>query len=160
MPGRPCRRRRLAGGQRVHYLDLAKKVEESGVKHIIFTDISKDGTLSGPNFEQLEAISQAVSCNIIASGGIKSLEDIQGLRRQELYGAICGKSLYRGTLDLKGGHSGGPADIRLGGKVSNEFGQNENPWKRERRDMVAKRIIPCLDVRDGKVVKGHQLCRD
>lgn len=86
---------------RVHYLDLAKKVEEIGVKHIIFTDISKDGTLSGPNFEQLEAISQAVSCNIIASGGIKSLEDIQGLRRRELYGAICGKSLYRGTLDLK-----------------------------------------------------------
>ena len=86
---------------KVHYLELAKKMEEIGVKYIVFTDISKDGTLAGPNLVQLEAISQAVSCEIIASGGIKSLEDIRTLRSRGLYGAICGKSLYRGTLDLR-----------------------------------------------------------
>lgn len=84
----------------VSYLDLAKNMEESGVKCIIFTDISRDGTLSGPNLEQLDALNRAVSCDIIASGGIKELADIRALMQLNLYGAICGKSLYQGTLDL------------------------------------------------------------
>lgn len=84
-----------------YYLDLAKAMEQAGVSTIIYTDISKDGTLSGPNLQELEAISQAVSCNIVASGGISNLDDIIALRKLGLYGAICGKSLYQGTLDLK-----------------------------------------------------------
>jgi phosphoribosylformimino-5-aminoimidazole carboxamide ribotide isomerase len=85
----------------VEYLTLAKDMEAIGVKHIIFTDISKDGTLSGPNLEQLRRINEAVICNIIASGGIHTLKDIQYLKEMGLYGAICGKSIYKGTLSLK-----------------------------------------------------------
>lgn len=84
----------------VSYLELARRMEQMGVRTLIFTDISRDGTLSGPNVEQLVALSEAVSCDVVASGGIKSIEDIRALRVQRLYGAICGKSLYSGTLDL------------------------------------------------------------
>ncbi|MDE5985078.1 MAG: 1-(5-phosphoribosyl)-5-[(5-phosphoribosylamino)methylideneamino]imidazole-4-carboxamide isomerase [Eubacterium sp.] len=84
----------------VYFTDLAKQMEDVGVKTIIFTDISKDGTLSGPNLEQLNEINDAVSCNITASGGVTNMNDIINLRDNGLYGAICGKSLYEGTLDL------------------------------------------------------------
>ena len=84
-----------------HYLDLARAMEQAGVSTIIYTDISKDGTLSGPNLAELTAIDRAVSCNIVASGGISNLDDIIALRKLGLYGAICGKSLYQGTLNLK-----------------------------------------------------------
>lgn len=84
----------------VPYLELARRVEDVGVQVLIFTDISRDGTLSGPNTEQLAALSQAVSCDIIASGGIRDESHITALREQSLYGAICGKSLYSGTLSL------------------------------------------------------------
>lgn len=85
----------------VYFTDLAKKMEDIGVKNIIFTDISKDGTLSGPNIEQLVEINNAVSCDITASGGVTKIEDILSLRDKKLYGAICGKSIYEGTLDLR-----------------------------------------------------------
>ncbi len=84
----------------VHYLDLARAMEGVGVQTIIYTDISKDGTLSGPNLTQLTRIHEAVSCSIIASGGVSCIEDIVALKARRLYGAICGKSLYQGTLSL------------------------------------------------------------
>lgn len=83
------------------YIELARAMEQIGVQTIIYTDIAKDGTLSGPNLEQLEAINTAVSCDIIASGGIHNIEDIRALAKRGLYGAVCGKSIYQGTLDLK-----------------------------------------------------------
>jgi phosphoribosylformimino-5-aminoimidazole carboxamide ribotide isomerase len=85
----------------VDYLDMAGRMEEIGVKYIIFTDISRDGMLSGPNLQMLERLNNAVSCNIIASGGVSSLHDISNLLQLDLYGAICGKALYTGDLDLK-----------------------------------------------------------
>lgn len=85
----------------ITYLDLAKKMESIGVKCIIFTDISRDGTLTGPNLEQLSRINEAVSCDIIASGGIHTMKDIIALKEMGLYGAICGKSIYKGTLSLE-----------------------------------------------------------
>lgn len=87
-------------GSDVYFTDLAKQMEDVGVKTIIFTDISKDGTLAGPNLEQLIEINNAVSCNIIASGGVTSIDDIIALRDNNLFGAICGKSIYEKTLDL------------------------------------------------------------
>ena len=83
------------------FVEMAKRMEGIGVRTLIFTDISKDGTLSGPNLEQLGQISEAVSCQIIASGGIKEMKDIRALADMGLYGAICGKSIYKGTLDLE-----------------------------------------------------------
>ncbi len=71
------------------------------MRTVIFTDIDRDGMLSGPNTEQLCALNDAVSCQIVASGGIKDIEDIRTLKDAGLYGAICGRSIYKGTLDLK-----------------------------------------------------------
>uniref|UniRef100_UPI0040282133 1-(5-phosphoribosyl)-5-[(5- phosphoribosylamino)methylideneamino]imidazole-4- carboxamide isomerase n=1 Tax=Eubacterium sp. TaxID=142586 RepID=UPI0040282133 len=85
----------------IYFTELAKKMEQCGVKTIIYTDISKDGTLSGPNLEQLDEINNVVSCDIIASGGVTDIDDIKALKSLGLYGAICGKSIYSGSLDLK-----------------------------------------------------------
>lgn len=85
----------------ISYIELAKRMEEKGVKYIIFTDIGRDGMLSGPNLEQLFALNDAVSCNIVASGGIKDIGDIKAVKDGGLYGVICGKSIYSGTLSLE-----------------------------------------------------------
>lgn len=85
----------------LYYLSFAKKLEEIGVQNIIFTDISKDGTLEGPNLEMLQQLEKSVNVSITASGGIKDLGHIQQLAELGLYGAITGKAIYSGTLDLK-----------------------------------------------------------
>lgn len=86
----------------VNYIDLANKMIEYGVKYFIFTDISKDGMLSGVNAEQLQALYDATKgrANVVASGGVHTIEDIRICKEMGLYGTICGKSLYSGTLDL------------------------------------------------------------
>ncbi|NLP48865.1 MAG: 1-(5-phosphoribosyl)-5-[(5-phosphoribosylamino)methylideneamino]imidazole-4-carboxamide isomerase [Clostridiales bacterium] len=83
------------------YIELAKKMEGLGVACIIYTDIGCDGMLKGPNLEQLDKINNSVSCDIIASGGVTDLNDIKELKKLQLYGAICGRSIYSGSLDLK-----------------------------------------------------------
>ncbi|HNX64365.1 MAG TPA: 1-(5-phosphoribosyl)-5-[(5-phosphoribosylamino)methylideneamino]imidazole-4-carboxamide isomerase [Oscillospiraceae bacterium] len=85
----------------INYIDLAAEMVKVGVKYIIFTDISKDGTLSGPNLEQLEKLNKAVNADIIASGGIHTINDIIACKALGLYGTICGKSIYKGTIDLR-----------------------------------------------------------
>lgn len=85
----------------IDYIEFAKICEGIGVDNIIFTDISRDGSLKGPNLQMLSEISEAVSCKITASGGIKDIGDIKDLNDMKLYGAICGKSIYSGTLSLK-----------------------------------------------------------
>lgn len=82
------------------YLEFAKSMESISVKTIIFTDIDTDGTLQGPSFERLKALQEAVSCQIVASGGVSSNQDIRDLARMEMYGAIIGKAYYAGTLEL------------------------------------------------------------
>lgn len=85
----------------VNYIDLANQMIKSGIKYFIFTDISKDGTLSGVNKEQLQALADGTqNCNIIASGGVHTMDDIKACKAMGLYGTICGKSIYKGTLDL------------------------------------------------------------
>lgn len=84
----------------VTYLELARRMEDAGVRTLIFTDIARDGTLQGPNLDQLTALGSAVSCSVIASGGMRDLRDVAACRAAGMYGAICGKSLYSGTLDL------------------------------------------------------------
>lgn len=82
------------------YLVFAKEMAALGAGYLIFTDIARDGMLSGPNLSALDALCAAVSCKVIASGGIRDLSHIRALARLPLYGAICGKSLYAGTLSL------------------------------------------------------------
>ena len=85
----------------ISYIELAKRMEDVGVRYIIYTDIDCDGMLSGPNLRELTLLNDAVSCNITASGGIKDSGDIKALKDAGLYGAICGRSIYKGTLDLR-----------------------------------------------------------
>lgn len=84
----------------VHYVELAKRMEDIGVQYMIFTDIHQDGMLSGPNLVQLDELKNAVSCNIIASGGVASLKDILNISALQVYGAITGRAIYTGDLDL------------------------------------------------------------
>ena len=85
----------------IHYLDFANTVAGAGVRRVIFTDISRDGTLNGPNLDMLAQLQSVRKLQITASGGIRTLADIEQLSAMGLYGAICGKSLYAGTLDLR-----------------------------------------------------------
>ncbi|NYB75643.1 1-(5-phosphoribosyl)-5-[(5-phosphoribosylamino)methylideneamino]imidazole-4-carboxamide isomerase [Sedimentibacter hydroxybenzoicus DSM 7310] len=85
----------------VDSIDLCKLLESIGIKHVVYTDISKDGMLSGPNFHIYEELSQKTGINIIASGGVTTLDDIRKLNSMNLYGAIIGKALYDNRLDFK-----------------------------------------------------------
>lgn len=82
-------------------LAFAKEMEDCGVQTIIYTDITSDGMLKGPNLETTEAIADAVSIQVIASGGITSIQDIEALKAIGVYGAIVGRALYTGALDLQ-----------------------------------------------------------
>lgn len=82
------------------YLSFSRSMEALGVRTLIFTDIETDGALSGPSYDRLRALQQAVSCRIIASGGVSSNRDIENLAGMGLYGAIIGKAYYAGTIDL------------------------------------------------------------
>lgn len=85
-------------------IDLVAELESCRVSHIIYTDISRDGMLTGPNFEGIREMAAYSKIPIIASGGIASLEDIRRLKAMEadgVVGAILGRSLYEGTLDLQ-----------------------------------------------------------
>ena len=86
----------------VSFIELAKRMEALGVQTIIFTDIATDGTLEGPNLKELGELRKAVSCQVIASGGIRNLSHIRMLAEAGMDGAICGKSLYSDTLNLAG----------------------------------------------------------
>lgn len=85
----------------LEYIEFAEKIENIGVKNIIVTDISKDGTLEGPNVEMLKKLKETVSIDITASGGIKDIENIKELKDIGLYGAITGKAIYARTLSLE-----------------------------------------------------------
>ena len=83
---------------------LAKEMKKAGVKTIIYTDISRDGTLEGVNVEATAKLARESGVNIIASGGVKSTADIEALKPYEkdgIEGVIVGKSIYMGTLDLQ-----------------------------------------------------------
>lgn len=81
--------------------DFCRKLEKIGVKTIICTDISKDGAMQGTNHSLYRELSEQFSLNIVASGGVSSMDDIKRLRALDIYGAIIGKAYYVGAIDLK-----------------------------------------------------------
>ncbi|MCM3053130.1 1-(5-phosphoribosyl)-5-[(5-phosphoribosylamino)methylideneamino]imidazole-4-carboxamide isomerase [Caldifermentibacillus hisashii] len=85
----------------VEALAFAKKLEEKGCQTIVYTDIAKDGMLSGPNFTELEKINRETTMDVIASGGVSSLEDLRKLKAMNMYGAIIGKAIYTGKINLE-----------------------------------------------------------
>ena len=80
---------------------FAKKMEQLGAKVIIYTDITRDGMLKGPNLKAMEEMVRAVKIDVIASGGVTSIQDIKNLKDIGVSGAIVGKALYTGDVDLK-----------------------------------------------------------
>lgn len=81
--------------------DFCKKMQDIGVKTLICTDISKDGAMQGTNHGLYRELSEKFNMKITASGGVSSIEDIEKLRKLDLYGAIIGKAYYTGAIDLK-----------------------------------------------------------
>lgn len=85
----------------LYYIDFVKKLKELGVENVIVTDISKDGTLEGPNIEMLKNLKGKVDINITASGGIRDIKNIKDLNEMDIYGVITGKAIYAKTLSLE-----------------------------------------------------------
>ena len=80
--------------------EMFSKMEDIGVKTVICTDISKDGAMSGTNLALYKELRSKYNMNIVASGGVSSIEDVEALKKMDIYGAILGKALYEGAIDL------------------------------------------------------------
>ncbi len=86
---------------RISAMDMAAKIEKTGVGAIIYTDIATDGMMEGPNFKEIENLLAKIDCNVVASGGVSRPEDVTRLRKlKKLYGVIIGKALYEKTVLL------------------------------------------------------------
>ena len=81
--------------------EFMQKMQEMGVKTVICTDISKDGAMKGTNLELYKELSEKFDVDIVASGGVSSIEDVENLRRMNLYAAIIGKAYYIGAVSIK-----------------------------------------------------------
>ena len=81
--------------------ELCQQMKEYGVRHIVYTDISRDGMLTGPNVAATKKLTDDTGLDIIASGGVSSMDDLQNLYKQGIHGAIIGKALYEKRVDLK-----------------------------------------------------------
>jgi phosphoribosylformimino-5-aminoimidazole carboxamide ribotide isomerase len=89
-------------------IDLGKKFEDYGVESIIYTDIGRDGMLTGINIPATVALAQALSIPVIASGGLSNMADIEALCEVEdegVEGVICGRAIYTGDLDFAAGQA-------------------------------------------------------
>ena len=115
-------------GTSVQAVDLGKQLAGSGVKWIVYTDVSRDGIGSGINLNACVELARATHANVVAAGGVSGPEDIHAAQGSSLAGVIVGRALYEGQITSEG--------LRLSCA------------------MFAKRIIPCLDIQDGRVVKG------
>lgn len=81
--------------------DFVKKLPSQGVDTVIYTDISRDGKLMGPNLAAYERIKEIAGLRVVASGGVSTIENVNALAKMNLYAAIIGKALYAGKIDLK-----------------------------------------------------------
>ncbi len=111
----------------------AARARRAGAAALLYTDVSRDGTGLGPNVEATATLAGAVPLPVLASGGVGQLDDLRALAAiPGVAGAVVGRALYTGAIDLR------------------EALSRDRPGVR----MLAKRVIPCLDVKDGRVVKG------
>lgn len=82
------------------YMDFLQKLQDIGVKYVLVTDISRDGMMSGANFDLYKEISEKTNLNVIISGGVKDIEDIKKAKQNKNYGIIIGRALYNNAIDL------------------------------------------------------------
>ena len=81
-------------------IELAKRLYDIGIRMCVYTDISRDGMLGGPNYDETRIISLATGMDVIASGGMSTIEDVQRLAAIRIHGVIIGKALYDGRIEL------------------------------------------------------------
>ena len=96
-------------------VDLARKFEDYGVEAIVYTDIGRDGMMTGINIEATVRLARAIKVPVIASGGLSSLDNIRALCQHEadgIVGAIAGRAIYEGTLDFRQAVEAGKAGVR------------------------------------------------
>ena len=86
---------------RLCFMDFCREMETLGVRTLICTDISRDGAMRGTNREMYRELSETLGLQITAAGGVSTLEDVESLRKMNLYGAIIGKAYYTGDIDLE-----------------------------------------------------------
>jgi phosphoribosylformimino-5-aminoimidazole carboxamide ribotide isomerase len=84
----------------VQATSLATELNACGVQRFIYTDIARDGALNGPNLEALREMQRMISCSLIASGGVSSIDDLRSIAALNIEGTIVGKALYTGNVDL------------------------------------------------------------
>jgi len=82
-------------------IELCSKMKEYGVRHVVYTDISRDGMLTGPNISATKKLTEEIGMDIIASGGVSCMEDLQKLYEEGIGGTIIGKALYEKRLNLE-----------------------------------------------------------
>jgi len=82
-------------------LEFCKQMKENGVAHIIYTDIARDGMMTGPNVRMTSVLTEKTGIDIIASGGISSMQDLENLKNAGIKGAVIGKALYEKKIDLR-----------------------------------------------------------
>ena len=82
-------------------MDFLSEMQNLGIKTVICTDISRDGAMQGTNRELYRELSEKFTMDIVASGGVSTIDDVVALRKMDLYGAIVGKAIYTGDIDLK-----------------------------------------------------------
>ena len=82
-------------------IDFAQELESLGARRIIFTDVTRDGAMRGPNIESMRAMAEAVDIPVIASGGVTTADDVRALRETGVEGCIIGRALYEGTLTIE-----------------------------------------------------------
>lgn len=85
----------------LHETDLVKRIEETGIQRLIYTDVSRDGTLTEPNFEAIEKLTGHATLKVQAAGGISSVDHLARLAKMGVDGAIVGKAIYTGDIDLR-----------------------------------------------------------
>ena len=153
-------------------LDFLNEINEFGISELIFTDINRDGTKIGPNFEETIKLANKSKCPLVISGGYLQLryKKAKKLGNKKIEGIIIGKAIYDG--DIKLDELAKKLNTKMVAKLSTirrkirngeKLGFSERaravnkgllPSKTKKRKMLKNEIIPCLDVKNGRVVKG------
>ena len=137
-------------GSRVSASELVGELRDLGVRHLVYTDISRDGMQTGINADAYRTVAAEAGFPVVASGGVSTLADIEALVALGpgvVEGVITGRALYEGAFTLGEALDGSRRDAAAAGG-------RRAPRDRTRDPMLMKRVIPCLDVHEGRVVKG------
>ena len=132
--------------------ELARHVAQLGFRHLVYTDIARDGMQTGVDPQAYVAMAAAFGHPVIASGGVAGVADIERLGEVagSIEGVIAGRAVYEGALSVEEGR----ARMRRGHQACGSRRRGRRSLWDGRRAMLAKRVIPCMDVKDGRVVKG------